>query len=53
MLCETEEVSDTEHMSEVRSLMGLYPMESPRTPEEKQELGGLLSIAGQTEARWG
>lgn len=33
--------------------MGLYPTESPRAPEKRQELGGPLSIAGQTEARWG
>lgn len=53
MVCETEEVSDTKHTSGVKSLMGLHPMESPRAPEERQEMGGLLSITGQTEARRG
>ena len=45
--CETEEVCDTKPTPGVRSLMGLHPTESLCTPEERQDLGGLLSIAGQ------
>lgn len=53
MVCETEVVSDAKHRLGVRSLVGLHPMESLCAPEERQELGRPLSIAGQTEVRWG
>lgn len=51
MVCEIETVSGTEHVSGVRSLVGLHPTESPCTPGERQELGGCS--ASQDRPRLG